>query len=159
MKDNFKKDEQLSYNFWYSELVRTEHRQFLEKNWIEGLQYVNNARKLCFDILQPIRDYYGKPLVSHSAFRCRELNKAVKGSPKSQHILFEACDFHIVGEKLEDVWEWIWKKSGLMFGQLILEGWTVGHPSWIHISLCGNRPPDKCQEVWTFSGGKYSRIA
>jgi len=151
-------DFKLSTNFTYFELTKTEHRKYLDLNRIEGQDYVSNGYQLCRELLQPIRDFYNEPLVVHSGFRCSKLNRAIGGSSKSQHCLFEACDFHIVEIDLEDIFNGI-RNMGLKWGQLILEGWSLGHPSWIHISLPGSRPPDKCQEVLTFDGKGYYRIA
>ena len=64
------------------------------------------------------------------------------------------------GEDLRDVWEWIWKESGIEFGQLILEGWRDGEPSWIHLSLGEPyRPAHKCGQVMTWSRDRgYQRV-
>ena len=45
-------------------------------------------------------------------------------------------------------YEWIWKKSDLPFGQLILEGYVQNVPRWIHLSL-GEPYRDKirCRDV------------
>lgn len=149
----------LSDNFTFFELTTTEHRRYLELNRQEGLNFMSNAHSLARNLLQPIRDYFRQPLIVHSGFRCAKLNKAIGGSPRSQHCLFQACDFHIVGIDLDSVFKWIWTDSGLKFGQLILEGWSAGHPSWIHISLCGNRPPERCQMVMTYDGKQYIQLA
>lgn len=152
-------DIRLSDNFTFLELTITEHRRYLSLNRQEGLNFIDKAYTLTKTLFQPIRDYFKQPLIVHSGFRCAKLNKAIGGSPRSQHCLFEACDFHIVGIDLDSVFKWIWTDSKLKFGQLILEGWSVGHPSWIHISLCGNRPLEKCQMVMTYDGDKYIRLA
>lgn len=49
------------------------------------------------DKMQELRDAIGKPFSITSAFRSRELNAAVKGSPNSWHLQFLACDFNIKG--------------------------------------------------------------
>jgi uncharacterized protein YcbK (DUF882 family) len=47
--------------------------------------------------LQPLRLAYGRPIRISSGYRCRELNRLVGGSPKSQHIKGEAADC-VVGD-------------------------------------------------------------
>lgn len=44
------------------------------------------------DKLQQLRDYYGKPMIITSGFRCLEHNQASGGSPKSMHMQGRAAD-------------------------------------------------------------------
>ena len=48
-------------------------------------------------VLQKIRVKFGKPVHINSAFRTSVKNKAVGGSPKSQHMYGLAADIHIDG--------------------------------------------------------------
>jgi hypothetical protein len=152
----------LSEHFTLFELCITTHRQFLKKNIQESIKYLDNARKLCSNLLEPIRNYFNKPLIVLSGFRHPQLNKIIKGSKTSQHCSFEACDFYIVGISLQNVFKAIRFdiKPDLEWGQLISEGYSFNKPSWIHISLRGNRLPEKCQEVMiSYDGGKsYIKI-
>lgn len=43
-------------------------------------------------ILQKIRDYFGKPITINSAYRTATYNKKVGGASKSQHVKGTACD-------------------------------------------------------------------
>ena len=145
--------------FSFNELTRTNHRKYLEENRREALLYRDVGMKLAA-MLDVIREHYGKPVIVHSGFRCVGLNAAIGGSSTSQHKKFEAADFHVAGEDLREVWEWIWKESGIEFGQLILEGWRDGNPSWIHLSLGEPyRPAHKCGQVMTWSRDRgYQRV-
>ena len=49
------------------------------------------------DKLQSVRDLLGFPLTINSGFRCAEHNKAVGGSPNSQHLLGKAVDISMRG--------------------------------------------------------------
>ena len=157
-------NKQISDHFSLFELTITEHRKHLDQNRLSAIapELYKKGVVLCETLLEPIRNYFGKPLIVHSGYRCPALNKAIRGSKTSQHILFEACDFHIVGVDLNDVFKAIRfkMKPTLEWGQFILEGYSCGHPSWLHISLRGNRPLNKCQEVKiSEDGGKtYVRI-
>jgi hypothetical protein len=89
------------------------------------------------NLFEPIREWYDKPIKINSFYRCRELNKAVKGSLTSGHVLGNSIDIS-GGNKAENkkIFDFI-KLSGLDYDQVI---WEYGGV-WIHISLkkSGNR--------------------
>ena len=47
---------------------------------------------LCENVLQPLRDSWGRPLKINSGYRCPALNALVGGVPTSQHTKGEAAD-------------------------------------------------------------------
>lgn len=51
------------------------------------------------DVLQKIRDHFGKPVVVNSAYRTAKHNKAVKGASYSQHLYGTAADIKVTGVK------------------------------------------------------------
>jgi hypothetical protein len=68
----------------------------------------------------------------------------------------QAADIVVPGHRLEDVFAWIVKESGLPFGQAILEG-PGGKVSWIHISLGEPwRAKDKSRQALTWDGKTYA---
>lgn len=83
------------------------------------------------NLFEPIREWYGKPIKVNSFYRCPELNKAVKGSATSGHVLGNSIDIS-GGNKVENkkIFDYI-KESKLDFDQVILEFGGV----WVHISL------------------------
>ena len=89
------------------------------------------------NLFEPIREWYDKPIKVNSFFRCVALNKAVKGSLTSGHVLGNSIDIS-GGNKVENkkIFDFI-KTSGLDFDQVINEY----DFTWIHISLkkTGNR--------------------
>ena len=89
------------------------------------------------NLFEPIREWYDKPIKINSFFRCVALNKAVKGSLTSGHVLGNSIDIS-GGNKIENkkIFDFI-KTSGLDFDQVINEY----DFTWIHISLkkTGNR--------------------
>ena len=89
------------------------------------------------NLFEPIREWYDKPIKINSFFRCVALNKAVKGSLTSGHVLGNSIDIS-GGNKVENkkIFDFI-KTSGLDFDQVINEY----DFTWIHISLkkTGNR--------------------
>lgn len=46
-------------------------------------------------VLDPIRVHVGAPVCITSGYRCKRLNSLVGGSPTSQHMRGEACDFTV----------------------------------------------------------------
>ena len=61
-----------------------------------------NLINLVDNILDPLREAYGKPIIVTSGYRCTELNKAVKGASNSQHVKGEAADIRTQSDKPED---------------------------------------------------------
>lgn len=55
------------------------------------------------EVLQKIRDHFGKPVVLNSAYRTAKHNKAVGGASYSQHLYGTAADIVVTGVKPADV--------------------------------------------------------
>ena len=51
-----------------------------------------NIEALVDNVLDPLREKYGKPIVVNSGFRCPKHNLAVGGVTNSQHVKGEAAD-------------------------------------------------------------------
>lgn len=90
---------------------------------------VLKLQKLIEAVLDPLREWYGKPIRVNSGFRCEALNEAVGGSDTSQHRLGEAADI-TVGSKTENEKLFNYIKDNLPFDQLINES----NFSWVHVS-------------------------
>lgn len=48
--------------------------------------------ELIHNVLDPLRQAWGKPIQVNSGYRCRALNRAVRGAAGSQHLKGEAAD-------------------------------------------------------------------
>jgi uncharacterized protein YcbK (DUF882 family) len=84
----------LSKNFRLSELLSSRvamERNFTEQ-WQPSQEVIDNLIRLAENILQPLRDHYGKPITVNSGYRCKRLNEAVKGSVNSDHMKGMAAD-------------------------------------------------------------------
>lgn len=55
------------------------------------------------EVLQKIRDHFGKAVVINSAYRNAQYNKKVDGAAYSQHLYGTAADIKITGVKPADV--------------------------------------------------------
>lgn len=91
-----------------------------------------NVQALVDNVLDPLRDAYGKPIIISSGYRCEALNKAVGGSNTSDHM--KGCAADIVGTpntKAENKRLFNLVQSlNLPFDQLIDEK----DFSWVHVS-------------------------
>ena len=126
----------LSKNFTMEELCRstTAERHGI-RNWpaagYEGYRVTENLRNLCFDVLQPLRDYVGRPIIVNSGYRTKDVNRLVGGVKNSQHLTGEAADLRIESTKQGREWaEWIMDNCD--FDQLLLE--SNGKSVWLHVS-------------------------
>lgn len=124
----------LSENFSLAEMVKSETalRQGLDNT--PGDAEIANLKRLAENVLQPIRNAYGKGVKVNSGFRHPDVNAAVGGSRTSDHCKGMAADIEIPGVANADLAEWI--KDNLAFTQLILEFYTPGIPDsgWVHVS-------------------------
>lgn len=59
------------------------------------------------DALQSIRDHYGVPVTITSGYRSAEHNRAVGGSPNSQHVHGNAADFAVQGVPAPEVFGYL----------------------------------------------------
>ena len=120
----------LSNNFDLAEFVKSDTATRLGIDNTPTFQEVENIARLVVNVLQPLRNAYGKPITVNSGYRCPALNKAVGGSTTSSHMKGEAADI-TAGSKEEnkELFELV-KKLNLSFDQLIDEK----DFSWVHVS-------------------------
>ena len=96
-------------------------------------------------LLDPIREAWGEPIVVSSGYRCKELNTLIGGVKNSHHMLGCAADI-IAGNRADHrkLFKMIRQMHGegrIKFTQLIWEG----DGRWIHISYV---PGDlRCQVI------------
>lgn len=93
-------------------------------------EVVDNLRTLADEVLDKVREMWGRPIIVNSGYRCDKLNKAVGGSAKSQHRMGKAADITTGSvEGNRQLFAMI-ERSNIPFDQLIDE---YGY-KWIHIS-------------------------
>ena len=115
----------LSNNFTLEEFERSNTAERLNIPNTAPTEAVDNLRRLCTVILQPLRDYYRTPITVNSGYRSAELNTRIGGAEHSQHMQGQAADIHFIGmETLPDVI----KRYSLNFDQLII------YKTFVHIS-------------------------
>ena len=95
------------------------------------LSLVPSIKNLCEQVLEPLRQHVGEPVIIGSGYRCQALNTAVGGVTTSQHMKGEAADIHCPDrQKLHD-W-FVWLIDNTNFDQLLLEKSKTS--TWIHVS-------------------------
>ena len=92
----------------------------------------NNLIALVENILDPLREAYGKPIIVTSGYRCEELNRLVGGSKTSQHRAGMAVDIRTIPDTVEENKELydLVISLNLPFDQLINEH----NFDWVHVS-------------------------
>ena len=83
-----------------------------------------NVKALVREVLDPVREKLGMPIVVNSGYRCEKHNKDVGGVRNSQHLRGEAADIHCAdNERLK---------------QLIIENGKfdqlITYPTFLHVS-------------------------
>ena len=83
-----------------------------------------NVKALVREVLDPVREKLGRPIVVNSGYRCEKHNKDVGGVRNSQHLRGEAADIHCEdNERLK---------------QLIIENGKfdqlITYPTFLHVS-------------------------
>ena len=94
------------------------------------------------------KGYGDAAIVVNSGYRSEALNKAVKGSKTSEHMLGTAADIEPKNGRNKEFFEWMKTYvADKQFSQLINEyPDKKGCPSWIHISIRGRfYRPYSCQ--------------
>ena len=83
----------ISKNFTWEEFVASDTaKKHGIINQITDWDVRDNIIALVENVLQPLRDAYGKPITINSGYRCPALNKAVGGVATSQHTKGQAAD-------------------------------------------------------------------
>jgi hypothetical protein len=132
----------ISKNFSYSEFEASETAKAKGiLNAITTVEVRENIRALVLEVLQPLRDAWGKPLHVNSGYRCPQLNAAVGGVPTSQHTVGEAADIKaenpiMLAQLAYDL--------ALPFDQMII------YPTFVHFSH-RRGGPQRCRVLYNKS--------
>ena len=119
-------------HFTFQELTKsaTAKRKGIDNS--PSMQVSANLAALVENVLDPLREAYGKPIVVTSGYRCEKLNRAVGGAASSQHVKGQAADIRSVQDTPEEnkkLFDLI-VKLGLPFDQIINEY----NYDWVHVS-------------------------
>lgn len=123
---------QLSEHFTLSEMTQSSTADRYNINNTPGQFEYDNLKKLCEEVLEPIRRKWGKPIFVNSGYRSPQLNIRVKGAASSQHIT--GCAVDITSENNEKLFHLIvsmLNNNEIEVSQLIDER----NYSWLHLGL------------------------
>ena len=137
----------LTANFSLAEMTKSETALRFGLDNEPNDEQLANLVALCENVLQPVRDHFGKGVKVNSGLRTPEVNAKVGGSKTSDHCKGMAADVEIPTVANADLAQFI-IDSGMDFRQLILEFYTPGIPDsgWVHISY---NPADNKKQVLT----------
>ena len=113
---------QLSKHFKLHEFEKSSTATRLGIKNKAGAGEIKNLTDVCYEILEPVRVKFDKPVTITSGYRSKELCLAIGSSENSQHTCSNgsaAADFEIAGVSNLEVALWI--QNHCDFDQLILE--------------------------------------
>lgn len=96
---------------------------------------ITNLKLVAEHVFQPLRDHFEVPIYVSSGYRSPKLNRALGGSPTSQHCQGRALDLDadvFGGVTNAEIFHYI--KDCLDFDQLIWEFGDDSNPAWVHVS-------------------------
>ena len=144
---NINYESYLSPHFQLKEFVNSKVAKKLGIKNEPTLLVINHLKELANNLLEPFREFYGKPVKVTSGYRCNSLNKAVGGSPTSVHPSGWASDILPVKDNFEDflkAWdEFIAQNPNIKFDQIILE--KSKKEQWLHVGLKNNAGKQRMQ--------------
>ena len=148
----------LSRNFTLQELIKSDTAIRLDINNNPNSGQIEKLKALCENILQPVRDHFGRAKVT-SGFRSEQLCIKIGSAVNSQHAKAEAVDFEVMGTDNAELADWI--NQNLDYDQLILEFYTPGEPNsgWIHCSYTPDQPRKQFLHAYKSEGKtKYKPV-
>lgn len=143
-------------NFTLAELCRSATAYNRGISNTPPAEYQNNLVYLAQTVLQPIRDFFGEPLVVTSGYRGPALNRAVGGSPSSFHCIGCAADIQFGKNSKHNLLELFDYIHGhLPYTELIAEEFPSG---WVHVAIEKGRENEK-QVKYKLRGGIVRRAS
>ena len=143
----------LSKHFSLREMTKSMTAQRRGIDNTPGAGEIKSLGDLCYEILEPLRAHFDKPITVTSGYRSEELCEAINSKKTSQHAKGQAVDFEIAGVPNIKIAYWI--QNNCDFDQLILEFYKKDDPAggWVHVSY--NEKGANRKQVLTFDGKTY----
>jgi len=142
----------LSKHFTLEEMEKSQTATRKDIKNKAGSGEIKNLGDLCYEVLEPVRAKFDRPVTITSGYRSPELSEAIGSKATSQHCLGEAVDFEIAG--VSNLQVALWLTNNVNFDQCILEFWTGEASSgWIHVSY---KDGSNRKQVLTYDGKSYT---
>ena len=126
----------LSKNLSLAEVTKSTTAKRLGINNVPDDEWViENLRQVAINVFQPLRDAFGCPIYVSSGYRGPELNRAIGGSLRSQHMEGRALDLDadVYGVCTNSqIFDWI--RENVTFDQMVWEFGDQDNPDWVHVS-------------------------
>ena len=143
---------QITSNFSLKELISSDRAKREGISNMPGDKEIVNLIRLCENVLQPLRDFMGKPIKINSGYRSKELNTKVGGSKTSSHMKGEAADIECDNDELNiKMFKYI--LENLDFDQCIIYKSVYGRPRFVHVSYA--KTENRKQALLKRDGGGY----
>ena len=99
---------QLSKHFKLEEMTKsmTATRKGIDNS--PGAGDIKNLENVCYEILEPVRAHFDKPITITSGYRSEALCEAIGSKKTSQHAKGQAVDFEIMGVANIQIAYWIY---------------------------------------------------
>jgi len=147
---------QLSPNLSVNEVVRSSTAKRLGIDNTPSEFELDNLKRIALNVFQPARNHLRVPLYVSSGYRSPELNAAIGGSKRSQHVLGQALDIDcdvFGGVRNGELFHYI--KDNLNFDQLIWEFGDEDNPDWVHVSYVDyTKNRNRCLQAFRDEDGK-----
>lgn len=146
----------ISEHFSLWEVQRSDYATRHEVSNALPEHYIDNAKQLATQVLEPVREHFAVPFIPSSWYRNEVVNEGIGGSKTSDHRLGLAADIEIPLVYNDILARWI--RDHCQFKQLILEFYDGVDPNsgWVHVSY--QRRHLK-REVLRYFGGDYEQWA
>ena len=142
----------LSKNFSLEEMEKSSTAIRLGIKNKAGAGEIKNLGDLCYEVLEPVRAKFDKPVTITSGYRSPQLSEAIGSKSTSQHCTGNAVDMEVLSVSNLEVALWI--ENHCDFDQLILEYYTgEANSGWIHVSY---KDGSNRKQVLTFDGKSYT---
>lgn len=134
----------LTDNFSLYEFLRSQTAARHDIDMDPPVDVIDNLRRLCVDILQPLRESAGRPITISSGYRPPKLNELIGGSTTSAHMDGRAADLIIEGMSPLEVSQMI-RALELPYDQVIHE-----FGQWVHVGIPREEDEARLQELTAF---------
>jgi hypothetical protein len=126
----------LSKNLSLAEVTKSTTAKRLNIDNTPDEWVTENLKQVAINVFQPLRDAFGCPIYVSSGYRSADLNSAIGGSRRSQHVEGRALDLDadVYGNCTNSqIFNYI--RENLEFDQLIWEFGDQDNPDWVHVSF------------------------